>query len=152
MGFKVPELTANSKAPLEEGTWEMKFSKFQSGLSSQKKTPYVQIVWKVVDEEAVDTEGEPYKRNFFGDTFYLTSKAMWRLKKLAEVAEVEIPEAGDEYDSLAEYASDLTDAFAGLEATVRTVLEDYEDKDGNPRQKAVTYDDNDDPVTGGYTF
>jgi hypothetical protein len=138
MGFKVPQLTAQSKAPLAEGDWEVRFVKFQSGESSVKKTPYVQVIWKVTDEEAVDTEGEPYKKNFFGDTFYLTENAMWRLKKFASEAEVEIPEAGEEYDTLAEYAADLTDAFHGLEAVVTTVLEDYEDKDGNERQKAVT--------------
>lgn len=138
MGFKVPQLTAQSKAPLAEGDWEVRFVKFQSGESSVKKTPYVQVIWKVTDEEAVDTDGEPYKKNFFGDTFYLTENAMWRLKKFASEAEVEIPEAGEEYDSLAKYAADLTDAFHGLEAVVTTVLEDYEDKDGNDRQKAVT--------------
>lgn len=137
MGFKVPELTANSKAPLAEGKWEAKFVKFQSGESSVKKTPYVQAIFKVVDEDAVDTEGEPYKRNLYADTFYLTSNAMYRLKNFAAEAEVEIPEAGDEYDSLAEYAADLTDAFAGLEGVVTTTLEDYTDKNDNERQKAV---------------
>lgn len=138
MGFKVPELTANSKAPLDEGTWEMKFVKFTSGESSKRKTPYVQVVWKVVDEEAVDTEGEVYKRNYFGDTFYLTENAMWKIKTFASEAEVEIPEAGDEYDSLAEYAADLTEAFAGVEATVTTELENYEKNDGTPGVKSVT--------------
>jgi len=141
MGFKVPELTANTKAPLAEGKWDMRFVKFTSGESSQKKTPYVQAVWKVLDEDAVDTEGEPYKRNFFGDTFYLTENAMWRLKKFASEAEVEIPEAGEEYDSLAEYAADLTEAFNGLEATVETVLEEYEKNDGSEGIKAVTAED-----------
>lgn len=138
MGFKVPELTANSKAPLEEGQWEMRFVKFASGESSKKKTPYVQAVWKVLDEDAVDTEGEPYKRNFWGDTFYLTENAMWRLKNFASEAEVEIPEAGEEYDTLAEYAADLTDAFNGLEAVVTTELEAYEKNDGSEGTKAVT--------------
>lgn len=137
MGFKVPELTANSKAPLDAGEWEMQFVKFQSGESSQKKTPYVQAIFKVVDPDAVDTEGEPYKKNFYADTFYLTEAAMWRLKKFASEAEVEVPEAGEEYDSLAEYASELTDAFQGLEGVVTTDLEDFTDKDGNERQKAV---------------
>lgn len=140
MGFKVPELTANTKAPLAEGSWEMRFVKFESGESSKKRTPYVQAVWKVVDAEAVDTEDEPYKRNFFGDTFYLTENAMWRIKNFASEAEVEIPEAGEEYDSLSEYASDLTEAFAGLEAVVTTELEEYEKNDGTPGIKAVTVD------------
>jgi hypothetical protein len=137
MGFKVPELTANSKAPLAEGDWDMKFVKFTSGESSQKKTPFVQAVFKVVDPEAVDQDGEPYKRNFYGDTFYLTPNAMWRLKKFASEAEVEIPDAGDEYDTLAEYAADLTEAFAGTEVVVSTELEEYESKDGETKVKAV---------------
>lgn len=142
MGFKVPELTAQSKAPLDEGLWEAKFVKFTSGESSQKKTPYVQLVLKVVDEDAVDTEGEAYKRNLFADTFYLTPNAMWRLKKFASEAGVEIPEAGEEYDSLKEYAEDLNDAFAGLEMTVATELEEYESKDGEAKQKAVVVEYN----------
>lgn len=128
MGFKVPELTANTKAPLAEGAWDMRFVKFTSGESSQKKTPFVQAIFKVVDSDAVNTEGEAYKGNFYGDTYYLTEKAMWRLKKFASEAEVEIPEAGEEYDTLAEYASDLSDAFDGLEGTVSVVIEKYATK------------------------
>lgn len=140
MGFKVPELTANSKAPLAEGEWEVKFVKFTSGESNVKKTPFVQAVFKVVDEDAVDVEGEPFKRNLYADTFYLTPNAMFRLKNFAAAAEVEIPEAGDEYDSLAEYAADLTDAFGGLEGTAVTVLEEYTNKDGETKQKVVVAD------------
>lgn len=137
MGFKVPELTANSKSPLDRGEWEVRFVKFQAGESSVKKTPYVQAIFKVVDEDAVDTEGEPFKRNLYADTFYLTSNAMFRLKNFAAEAEVEIPHAGDEYETLAEYAADLTEAFAGLEGSVVTDLEDFTDKDDNERQKTV---------------
>lgn len=137
MGFVVPNLTAQSNSPLEEGKWEAKFVKFTSGESSQKKTPYVQLVLKITDEDAVDTEGEPYKRNLFADTFYLTEAAMWRLKKFASEAEVEIPEAGAEYDSLKEYTADLNDAFAGLELMVSTEIEEYENKDGETKEKAV---------------
>ena len=137
MGFKVPELTAQSKSPLDKGTWEAQFSKFVSGESSQKKTPYVQVVLKIVDEDAVDTEGNPYKRNLFGDTFYLTPAAMWRLKKFASEADVEIPDAGEEYETLSEFASDLTEAFSGMDLLVVTDLEEYESKDGDTRQKAV---------------
>ncbi len=138
MGFKVPQLTANSKAPLAEGDWEMRFVKFTSGESTVKKTPYVQSVWKVVDAEAENTEGEPYKGNFFGDTFYMTDNAMWRLKKFASEAELEIPEAGEEYDTLAEYAAELTDIFSGVEAVLTIVLEEYEKNDGSEGIKAVT--------------
>lgn len=146
MGFKVPELSANSKAPLDEGKWDARFVKFISGESSLRKTPYVQVVWKITDEEAVDVEGEAYKRNLFGDTFYLTEAAMWRLKKFASEAEVEIPEAGDEYDSLAEYAADLTDAFGGVEATLTTTVEKYPSK--ADRDEAGFDEDDEDTWTG----
>ena len=143
MGFKVPELTAQSRAPLDKGAWDMRFKTFKHGESSQKKTPFVQAVFKVVDEDAVDTEGNAYKKDFYADTFYLTPNAMWRLKKFASEAGVELPEAGDEYDSLADFAQDLTEAFDGLEGTVEVDLESFTDKDDNERQKAV-------PV--GYNF
>ncbi len=150
MGFKVPELQANSKAPLDGGKWNMAFSKFSSGESTVKKTPFVQAVFKVTDEDAVDLDGEPYgNRAFYGDTFYLTPAAMWRLKKFASEAGVDIPESGDEYDSLAEYASDLTDAFEGVEALVEVEVESYQtktDEDGEETgRKAVVVDD-------GYSF
>lgn len=142
MGFKVPELTAQSKAPLAAGQWEVKFAKFVFGTNADKTKDYVQPTFKVVDEDAVDTEGETYKRNLYGDRFWLTSAAMWRLKNFAEELEVEIPEAGEEYDSIGEYAAALTEAFDGLEGTVGTSLEDYVDKDNNDRQKAVIDDMN----------
>ncbi len=68
---------------------------------------------------------------------------MWRLKKFASEAEVELPESGEEFDTLAEYAEALTEAFDGLEGTVEVDLESFTDKDDNERQKAV-------PVS--YTF
>lgn len=134
MGFKVPEVTANSKAPLAAGEWNMDFKKFTSGVSSVQKTPYVQAVFTLdPEEEAVDADGEDWgKRQFFGETFYLTDKAMWRLKKFASNAEVEIPEAGEEFDSLKEYAAALTDAFEGVSVTVNTVIEKfYSEKNGD---------------------
>lgn len=137
MGFKVPELKAASKSPLAEGVWEVEFKKFTSGVSAKKKTPFVQAVFKVTDEDAVDTDGEAYKRDLYADTFYLTEAAMWRIKKFASEAEIEIPDAGDEFDSLADYAKALSEAFGGLSGTVEVEHEEFEDKDGNDRVKAV---------------
>lgn len=134
MGFKVPEVTANSKAPLAPGDWNMDFLKFTSGISKNKKTPFVQAVFTIdADEEAVDNDGEDWgKRHFYADTFYLTDKAMFRLKNFAAEAEVEIPEAGEEFDSLKEYAAALTDAFDGVSATLSTKVEKfYSEKNGD---------------------
>lgn len=126
MGFKVPELTAQSKAPLDKGTWEVRFNKFFHGSNAAKDKDYVQPTFKVTDADAVDTDGEPYKRLVYGDRFWLTSNAMWRLKNFAEELEVEIPEAGEEFDSIGEYAGALTEQFSGLEGTISTDLEDYD--------------------------
>lgn len=142
MGFKVPELKANSREPLAPGEWEMEVSKFVSGVSSQKKTPFVQVIFKVTDEEAVDTSGEEYKRPFYGDKFYLTEKAMFRIHNFASAAGVDLDEVGDEFDSIKEYAVALTDAFKGAEAVVTTDLRDYEDsKTGETKYVAEAVDD-----------
>lgn len=142
MGVIVPEMTAGSKAPLAAGEWEVRVDKFVAGESSKKKTPYVQLVLSVLDEEAEDAEGEPYgKRKLYADTFYLTPAAMWRLKKFlvedAGVDDGDIPSAGAEYESWGEYASALTDFVQGLEGTVVTSLETYEANDGTDKQKVV---------------
>lgn len=146
MGFTVPELTAQSKAPLEKGVWEGRITKFQSGESSKKKTPFVQVLFAITDEDAVDTEGEPFgKRTFYGDTFYLTSAAMFRLKNFALEAGVEIPDAGEEFDSLKDYAAALTELFSGIDVDLTVEHEEYVDKDDNDRIKAVVAD-------SGYNF
>lgn len=138
MGIKVPELKANSKAPLDEGTWEVAFQKFTSGVSSKKKTPFVQVVFKVTDEDAVDADGEPYgKRPFYGDTFYLTEAAMFRIHNFASDAGVDLGELDAEYDSWKEYAAALTELFEGVEGTVDTEFEYYENKAGDEVAKAV---------------
>lgn len=139
MGFKV-DFTGDgggSKAPLAPGKYEVRLQKFVSGESSQKKTPYVQVVFTNQDEDAVDTEGESYgKRPVYGDTFYLTPKATWRLKKFASQAGVELPDGEQEFDSLAEFAAELTDAFEG-DYVVETDLEEYENSSGETKKKVV---------------
>lgn len=143
MGFKVPELKANSKAPLEAGTWDMEFQKFVAGVSSQKKTPFVQAIFKVTDPEAVDTAGEPYgKRPFYGDTFYLTEPAMFRIHNFASDAGVDLGELDDEYSSVKEYAAAVTELFDGVEVAVETEIEDYEKKDGSTGYKSVVVEYN----------
>jgi len=132
MGFVVPDLSGSTQQPLAAGQWEVRFVKFASGESTVKKTPYVQPVWKVTDEDAVDIDGEPYKRNLYGDSFWLSEKAAWRLKKFADSAGVELPEKDTEYDSLAEYAADLTELFEGLEGLAVTEVERYARKEDDP--------------------
>ena len=137
MGFTVPEIVANNFEPLANGTWNATFVKFESDLSSVKKTPYVQPVFKMDDPEAVRIDGEPFKGNVWGEKFWLSEKAMFRVKKFFEDAGAEMPESGEQFDTLADYAAALTEQLQGTE--VRLVVEGYrvhsEDEDLEPEDQ-----------------
>lgn len=135
MGIKV-ELSAQSREPIADGKWQVKLVKFDSGESTQKNTPFVQPVFKVLDEDAVRTDGEKFTGNLWGDKYWVTPNALFRLKAFVEAMGGELAE-GAEYDTIGEMAQDLTNDFAGTEGVVYTSLEDYVDKDDNDRQKAV---------------
>lgn len=136
MGIKV-ELSAQSREPLAKGTWEVKLVKFDSGLSSNKQTPFVQPVFKVLDEDAVRIDGEKFGGNLWGDQYWVTGAALYRLKEFTEALGGELPGEGEEFDTIAEYAQELTNEFAGTTGTVTTDLESYVDKNENDRQKAI---------------
>lgn len=123
IGFIVPEISANTNEPLANGTWAATFVKFESGLSSVKKTEFVQPVFKVTDPEAVRIDGEAFKGQVWGDKFWLSEKAMYRIKKFMADAGADMPESGEEFDSLADYAAALTEQLQGSE--VELVIEGY---------------------------
>ena len=135
MGIKL-ELSAQSREPLDAGTWEAKLVKFDSGESSNKHTPFVQPVFKVLDEDAVRTDGETFTGNLWGDKYWVTPAALFRLKQFMEEFGSEFPEDA-EYDTIGELAAELTETLAGTEVTVVTGREDYVDKNDEDRQKAV---------------
>jgi hypothetical protein len=124
MGFKVDfGGTSDDKkfedkkfALLEEGTHTATFLKFESGLSSQKGTPYIRPVFTgVLDAQDTDGNEWPESKQVWSDwetlTFYITEKAMWRLKKLASELGVELPDAEEEFDSFGEFVEEMNEAF-----------------------------------------
>lgn len=128
MGIRVHLSASGTRHPLAPGEWAAIVSEIGHGESSQKKTPYVQVVWKVTDEDAVDTEGGAFKGRVW-DTYYLTEKSIWRLKKTASALGVDLGNEDADYDSLADFAEEIADAFRGEEAVLVTDL-----RDGDSRQ------------------
>ncbi len=139
MGFVVPDLTGTARAPLAPGNWEAAFVKFTSGTNQVGDKEYVQPVWKVTDDDAVDTSGEPFKRQVWGDRFWLTAAAGWRLKKFAEEAGAKLPDTGEQFESVADYASELTEVFAGTEATLTTGLRVHGEDGDLPEEEQRRY-------------
>lgn len=145
MGIKI-ELSAQNRDPLAPGEWEATLVKFEHGKSGNKKTPFVQPVFKVTDEDAVrvvktddgeyETSEEPFKGNLWGDNFWLTPGALFRLKEFLEQLGSELPGEGEEVESEVEYAEMLNDMVGGTDLTVLTELEEFEHK-GEDRVKAV---------------
>lgn len=131
MGFKVDWGTnsddSSSVGKLAEGRYEAELLKFESGTSSQKGTPFVRPVFgNLVDAVDVDGNEWPNKWKVNTDrselTFWLSPKAMWRLKKFASDFGVELPDEDAEFDSLEEFAEILGELFAGpCEVEVRHV-------------------------------
>lgn len=131
MGIKI-ELSANSREPLSPGQWQATLTKFEHGKSSVKETPFVQPVFKMTDEDAVRQDGEPFKGNVWGDKYWVTSGALFRLKEFVDALGSELPGEGTEVEGEAEYAEMLTDALSGTDVTITTGLRPYE-KDGETR-------------------
>lgn len=126
-----------SKAPLDAGTWEVVLAEVNTGESSQKKTPYVELVWKVTDEDAVKTDGASAKNSRVWDTYYMSEKALWRVQKVASALGVELdfPETGEV--DVSEVQSVVAEAFrdaVGDSANVVTELRDYTNKNGEDAQ------------------
>lgn len=147
MGFVVPDLTGEARSPLAPGKWEAEFVKFVSGNNQVGDKEFVQPVWKVTDDDAVDTSGEPFKRQVWADKFWLTKAAGWRLGKFAKEAGVELPATGEKFESVADYAAELTEAFAGLDGVLVTDLRVHQEDTELPVEEQRRYTE----VTG-YEF
>lgn len=128
-----------SKAPIAEGTWDAVVTKWVKGNSSKKETPFVQPIFKIT-EEAEDVDGNPYKRPVYGENFYITEKAVWRLKKFVSDSGLEL--SGDEFegesfDEIAEVlAEELTELYSNTDFVINTELEDS--WDGTKQYSRVT--------------
>lgn len=126
-------------APTEKGeSWEAETVDFKFGLSSQKKTPYIEVTYKIVDPDAVDIDGEPYKGKVW-DNIWFTDKAAAIVKSKLEALGYDTSELVVESDDdIAEIAADLKADFT--QVPVRLVTNTREDetgktyKDGTPKQ------------------
>lgn len=125
------------RPPLAAGDWSVELVKFVSDTSKNKGTPYVEPVFKVVEEGAVDTEGNDFDRPVYGGfklRFYPTTGAVFRLKEFARELGVELGSEKLELESMAAFAEDLTESFEGG-YTLKVENEEYE-KDGETRLAA----------------
>ena len=78
--------------PLPPGTYRARVKKYTTGVSSQKKTPYVEMIFGGFQPEAdVDQEawgrwntGERLAKAELSEEFYITDSALFRLKDFLE--------------------------------------------------------------------
>lgn len=112
MGFKVNfRGEGNSKSPLAEGTWEVSFKKFDTWVS-QNNNQVFKAVFVVTDPDAVDTEGNSYTKRWVSSDLF-NDQAMWKFKRFASEAGIELPDDEVEYDDAAEFIESLNDLFEG---------------------------------------
>ena len=85
-------------APLPEGTYEVLIKAHNFGESDRKKTPYCEFEYQLmatgldVDKERLDSalKGKPLSERSIRDSFYITEKALPRLREFLERAGVNI--------------------------------------------------------------
>jgi hypothetical protein len=131
-----------TRRPLSAGEWDAKLIEVNAKESSQKKTPFVELVWQVADPDAVDTTGSVFKGKVW-DQLYVTEKSFFRVLKAASELGVTINLDEDDNGNAEVETEDLVEAFrdaVGDEATVVTSLEDdpqgreYDDNSGDVKQ------------------
>lgn len=66
-----------------EGDYAVKYTKYKTGRSKDKDTPYVRVYFII-------TEGK-YKGQEFSDELYLTDKSLWRIRGFLEAMGVAVP-------------------------------------------------------------
>lgn len=127
--------SGGTRRPLAAGEWEARLEEVNAKESSQKKTPFVELVWKIVDSDAESTDGSAYRGKVW-DQLYVTDKSFFRVLKAASELEVDLGLPDDEEVDVD--VQDLVEAFrdaVGSEATVVVKLEDD--------QNGKTYDGTD---------
>jgi hypothetical protein len=112
-------LAESPKGGWEAETVDFKYKKASTG------TPGIEVTYKITDEEAVDTDGKPYKGKAW-DRMWVSAKAAGIMKdKLSvlgyDVDSLVIEDEGDVKD----LAAELKDDFVGVR--VRLVTETEED-------------------------
>jgi hypothetical protein len=66
-----------------EGDYHVKYTGFKTGRSKEKDTPYVRVMFKILDGK--------YKGETVSDFLYLSPKALWRIRTFLEAIGVAVP-------------------------------------------------------------
>jgi hypothetical protein len=118
--------------------WEAEVVDVSYGVSSQKKSPYIEVVYKVTDENAVDIDGEPFKGKVW-DKIWFSSKAAGIAKSKLETLGYDTSELHvRNEDDIKDLAADLKAERLGTPVGLVTYNEEDESgatyKDGTPKQ------------------
>jgi hypothetical protein len=114
-----------SRVPLAEGTWLAEATKF-SFVEANSGNVGIEVVYKVTDDEAVNTDGEPFKGRVW-DTLWFSDKSLKMTKGKLQALGVDVDSTIIESDDdLKDFVADLKDNFIGTEVKLVTEVEESE--------------------------
>lgn len=122
-----------SRIPLAEGTWLAEAAKF-SFVEANSGNVGIEVVYKVIDDEAVNKDGEPFKGRVW-DTMWFSDKSLKMTKGKLQSLGVDVDSVViTSDDDLKDFARDLKDDFTGTEVKIVTEVEESEYQ-GKTREK-----------------
>jgi hypothetical protein len=114
-----------SRVPLAEGTWLAEVTKF-SFVEANSGNVGIEVVYKITDDEAVNTDEEPFKGRVW-DTMWFSDKALKMTKGKLQALGVDVNSVTiTSDDDLKEFVRDLKDDFTGAEVKLVTEVEESE--------------------------
>lgn len=123
-----------SRVPLAEGTWLAETTKF-SFVEANSGNVGIEVVYKITDDEAVNTDGEPFKGRVW-DTMWFSDKSLKMTKGKLQSLGVDVDSVVvTSDDDLKDFVRDLKDDFTGTEVKIVTEVEESEYQ-GKTREKA----------------
>lgn len=123
-----------SRVPLAEGTWLAEVTKF-SFVEANSGNVGIEVIYKVTDDEAVNTDGEPFKGRVW-DTLWFSDKSLKMTKGKLQALGVDVNSTVIESDDdLKDFVADLKDNFVGAEVKIVTEVEESEYQ-GKTRERA----------------
>jgi len=111
------------------GTYKVVISEWESGESSEKKTPYIMFKAKIVDPELHRGRG-------IVDFCHITEKAIWRLKKFVSAAGVDAKPLG-KTDTTSPQFKQIIDSVKGRK--MFWLVGEDTDPNGMPRNVITDY-------------
>jgi hypothetical protein len=123
-----------SRVPLSEGTWLAEVTKF-SFVEANSGNVGIEVVYKVTDDEATNTDGEPFKGRVW-DTMWFSDKSLKMTKGKLQALGVDVDSVViTSDDELKDFVRDLKDDFTGAEVKLVTEVEESEYQ-GKTRERA----------------